>query len=123
MARYGSLEVFKFCCYLSIPILMTYFIAGNPRNLEAIIRNVSAFDLSLLGAKLFCFCLSTMRKQQQFTYLVCFDSEPTLSTRQKAHVHPVPRKCRSACSRANRLASELSSPSTLRAVLQTAQAA
>ena len=40
MARYGSLEVFKFCCYLSIPILMTYFIAGNPRNLEAIIRNV-----------------------------------------------------------------------------------
>jgi len=45
MARYGSLEVFKFACYLSIPILMTYFIAGNPRNLEAIIRNVRAQSL------------------------------------------------------------------------------
>ncbi|KAK9819575.1 hypothetical protein WJX81_004058 [Elliptochloris bilobata] len=39
MARYGSLEAFKFCCYISIPILMTYFIAGTPRNLEAIIKN------------------------------------------------------------------------------------
>ena len=43
MARYGSLEVFKFCCYISIPIMMTVFIAGNPRNLEAIIKNVRCF--------------------------------------------------------------------------------
>ncbi|CAL5221165.1 g3305 [Coccomyxa viridis] len=39
MARYGSLEVFKFGCYLSIPVLMTVFVAGNPGRLEAIIKN------------------------------------------------------------------------------------
>ena len=32
--------MFKFCCYVSIPVLMTVFIAGNPARLEAIIRNV-----------------------------------------------------------------------------------
>ncbi|BDA43715.1 Uncharacterized protein DDB_G0276777 [Coccomyxa sp. Obi] len=39
MARYGALEVFKFGCYISIPILMTVFVAGDPARLEAIIRN------------------------------------------------------------------------------------
>ena len=33
-------QVFKFCCYVSIPVVMTVFIAGNPARLEAIIRNV-----------------------------------------------------------------------------------
>ena len=35
------LQVFKFGCYLSIPVLMTVFVAGNPGRLEAIIKNVS----------------------------------------------------------------------------------
>ncbi|CAK0781994.1 hypothetical protein CVIRNUC_005525 [Coccomyxa viridis] len=39
MARYGALEVFKFGCYISIPILMTIFVAGNPGRLESIIKN------------------------------------------------------------------------------------
>ena len=34
------MQVFKFCCYVSIPVLMTVFIAGSPARLEAIIRNV-----------------------------------------------------------------------------------
>ena len=34
------LQVFQFGCYLSIPVLMTVFVAGNPGRLEAIIRNV-----------------------------------------------------------------------------------
>ena len=38
--RDALLQVFKFCCYVSIPVLMTVFIAGNPARLEAIIRNV-----------------------------------------------------------------------------------
>lgn len=50
MARYGSLEVFKFCCYISIPIMMTVFIAGNPRNLEAIIKNVRSFGTTVCEA-------------------------------------------------------------------------
>ena len=33
-------QVFKFACYVSIPIGMTYFISGKPEVLEAIIKNV-----------------------------------------------------------------------------------
>lgn len=33
-------QVFKFGCYISIPILMTVFVAGDPARLESIIRNV-----------------------------------------------------------------------------------
>ena len=36
-----ALQVFKFLCYLSIPAGTTFFIAGKPEVLEAIIRNVS----------------------------------------------------------------------------------
>jgi hypothetical protein len=35
------LQVFKFAIYVSIPIVMTALIAGNPDTLEAIIKNVS----------------------------------------------------------------------------------
>ena len=34
------LQVFKFGCYLSIPVLMTVFVAGDPGRLESIIKNV-----------------------------------------------------------------------------------
>ena len=34
-------QVFKFACYVSIPVGMTYLIAGKPHVLEAIIKNVS----------------------------------------------------------------------------------
>eukprot|EP00884_Botryococcus_braunii_P020201 jgi/Botrbrau1/6865/Bobra.152_2s0023.1 len=37
----GKLEVFKFAIYVSIPIVMTALIAGNPDTLEAIIKNRS----------------------------------------------------------------------------------
>uniref|UniRef100_A0A061SH86 Uncharacterized protein n=1 Tax=Tetraselmis sp. GSL018 TaxID=582737 RepID=A0A061SH86_9CHLO len=36
-----KLEAFKFFCYLSIPIVMTWAVAGSPTNLEAIIKNRS----------------------------------------------------------------------------------
>ena len=42
-------QVFKFGCYLSIPVLMTVFVAGNPGRLEAIIKNVSHLNLGLLS--------------------------------------------------------------------------
>lgn len=32
--------MFKFCCYISIPIGMTVAISGSPKNLEALIKNV-----------------------------------------------------------------------------------
>jgi hypothetical protein len=35
-------QVFKFCCYISIPIGMTIAISGSPRNLNSLIKNVSA---------------------------------------------------------------------------------
>ena len=35
------LEAFKFFCYISIPIGMTFAVAGSPANLEAIIKNRS----------------------------------------------------------------------------------
>jgi len=37
----GLLEAFKFFCYVSIPIGMTWAVARNPVNLEAIIKNRS----------------------------------------------------------------------------------
>lgn len=37
-----DMQVFKFLCYLSIPAGTTYFIAGKPEVLEAIIKNVSS---------------------------------------------------------------------------------
>ena len=39
MARSFGLEVFKFCCYLSLPVGMTLTFAAHPGNLEYIIRN------------------------------------------------------------------------------------
>ena len=36
----GRAQVFKFCTYISIPIFMTLAIAGQPKNLEALIKNV-----------------------------------------------------------------------------------
>lgn len=41
-AKKGVLEVFKFGCYISIPILMMSAFAYDPQNLERIIRNVSS---------------------------------------------------------------------------------
>ena len=38
------MQVFKFGCYISIPILMTIFVAGNPGRLESIIKNVLPLD-------------------------------------------------------------------------------
>lgn len=35
----GVLEVFKFSCYVGIPIFMMTLFANNPDNLEKIIRN------------------------------------------------------------------------------------
>ena len=35
------LEAFKFACYIAIPIGMTFAVARNPANLEAIIKNRS----------------------------------------------------------------------------------
>ncbi|KAG6555287.1 hypothetical protein Mapa_003330 [Marchantia paleacea] len=40
-AKKGVLEVFKFGCYISIPILMMSAFAYDPQNLERIIRNRS----------------------------------------------------------------------------------
>ncbi|KAK9820066.1 hypothetical protein WJX72_005676 [[Myrmecia] bisecta] len=40
-SKWGALEVFKFACYISIPIGMTYAVAGNANNLEAIIKSRS----------------------------------------------------------------------------------
>jgi protein PET100 len=37
--KWGALEVFKFCCYISIPIGMTVAISGSPKNLENLIKN------------------------------------------------------------------------------------
>ncbi|CAI7908342.1 unnamed protein product [Closterium sp. NIES-53] len=37
--RKGFLEVFKFACYVGIPIAMMVTFANNQDNLEAIIRN------------------------------------------------------------------------------------
>lgn len=37
--KWGALEVFKFCTYISIPIFMTIAIAGQPKTLEALIKN------------------------------------------------------------------------------------
>lgn len=33
-------QVFKFCCYIAIPIGMTVAISGSPKNLENLIKNV-----------------------------------------------------------------------------------
>ena len=33
-------QVFKFGVYLAVPIFMTLAIAGSPKNLEALIKNV-----------------------------------------------------------------------------------
>lgn len=38
-------QVFKFCCYISIPIGMTVAISGSPRNLATLIKNVRALHL------------------------------------------------------------------------------
>jgi hypothetical protein len=35
-------QVFKFACYVSIPVLMTFAVAGNSKVLESIVRHVSA---------------------------------------------------------------------------------
>ena len=45
------MQVFKFVCYVSIPVGMTYLIAGKPHVLEAIIKNVS---YSLLEHYMLC---------------------------------------------------------------------
>lgn len=37
----GLMELFKFACYVGIPISMMVVFANNPDNLEKIIRNVS----------------------------------------------------------------------------------
>jgi hypothetical protein len=36
----GLMELFKFACYVGIPISMMVVFANNPDNLEKIIRNV-----------------------------------------------------------------------------------
>jgi protein PET100 len=41
MVKKGWLEVFKFGCYVSIPIVMTVAIAGSPDRLAAIIKSRS----------------------------------------------------------------------------------
>ncbi|CAM6128025.1 unnamed protein product [Calypogeia fissa] len=38
-SRKGALEVFKFGCYVTIPIVMMAVFAYAPKNLEKIIRN------------------------------------------------------------------------------------
>ena len=43
----GILEVFKFACYVGIPISMMSVFANNPDNLEKVIRNVSTMFISL----------------------------------------------------------------------------
>lgn len=40
-------QVFKFCCYISIPIGMTVAISGSPKNLENLIKNVSCVNEKL----------------------------------------------------------------------------
>ena len=42
-------QVFKFACYLSIPVGMVYLIAGKPDTLEAVIKNArTSFSLHCL---------------------------------------------------------------------------
>ena len=43
----GILEVFKFACYVGIPISMMSVFANNPDNLEKVIRNVSTTFISI----------------------------------------------------------------------------
>ena len=47
-------QVFKFCCYVSIPVLMTVFIAGSPERLESIIRNVRRLALPATATSRAC---------------------------------------------------------------------
>ena len=42
-------QVFKFSMYLAVPIFMTLAIAGSPKNLEALIKNVRHASFIMSG--------------------------------------------------------------------------
>lgn len=61
----GILEVFKFACYVGIPISMMSIFANNPDNLEKIIRNVSILLITLCKKYLEVFVLPCMSSKNR----------------------------------------------------------